>query len=440
MTTNIPLPSARIGTRIVLPLIIIGSAVAILAWSSWRVWAPLTVVHAIPVIVRTTAITQGATENSANGHPILPMKSSARGPVVQAPGWIEPSPFPISASALTPGVVREVLILEGDQVKEGQVVARLIDDQAKIELRRANSEVDIKAAEVSVMRDELNRKSKLVASGSVSEGEIARLAIRIQGADATLEQVRAMRDQVALVLARTEVRSPVAGVVMARLTAPGSFVGMDAESAPVVQLFDPKILQVRTDVPLADAGRLAIGQTAEVQVDSLPGVIVRGRVIRLVQQADIAKNTLQVKVLLDDPPIGLVPDMLARVKIQTGAISATGGVRDASSASSMSDASRAEIAAPSSALRHIVENAEGNRSGQVRVVVDMRDQVGRIEMRLVTCAAQDGADGWTTIYDGLRPGDLVVLDDSPATDAGEMVRIREMPIESSAKEEHDAHR
>ena len=288
MTTNIPLPSSRIGTRVILPAIIIGGALAILAWSRWRAWAPLTVVHAIPVIVRTTAVAQVAKQDSSNSQANVSMKTSARGPVVQAPGWIEPSPFPISASALTSGVVREILVLEGDHVTEGQVVARLIDDQAKLEMRRASAEVDIKEADVSVMRDELTRKSKLVAGGGVGEGEVARLAIRIRGAEAALEQVRAMRDQVALALARTEVRAPVAGVVMARLAAPGSFVGMDAATAPVVQLFDPKSLQVRTDVPLADAGRLAIGQSAEIQVDSLPGVIIRGRVLRLVQQADIA--------------------------------------------------------------------------------------------------------------------------------------------------------
>ena len=430
------MPSARIGTRVILPAIIISSALAILAWSSWRAWAPLTVVHAIPVIVRTTAVAQGALVDSTQSSANVSTKA-ARGPVVQAPGWIEPSPFPISASALTSGVTREVLVLEGDRVTEGQVVARLIDDQAKLELRRANAEVDIKAAELAVIRDELTRKSKLVAGGGVGEGEVARLAIRIRGAEAALEQVSAMRDQVALTLARTEVRAPVAGVVMARLAAPGSFVGMDAATATVVQLFDPKSLQVRTDVPLADAGRLAIGQSAEIQVDSLPGVIIRGRVLRLVQQADIAKNTLQVKVLLDEPPIGLVPDMLARVKIQTDAMNPSGGT---ATAGAINNASRSEIAAPSNALSHTVTSADGNRTGQVRVVVDMRDQVGKIEMRLVTCAAEAGADGWTAVYDGLRPGDVVVLDDSPMTTAGEMVRVSDAPMAAPTNREHNAHK
>lgn len=420
----IPLPSSRVATRIVLPLTVVATALAILAWSSWRAWAPLTIVNAQAVIVRTSSIT--APDNAGESSSAAQMAS---GPVVQAPGWMEPSPFPISASALTPGVIREVLVLEGDHVEEGQVVARLIDDQAKIELRRASAEVDIKSADAAVMRDELTRKSKLVAGGGVSAAEVARLALRVQAAEALVEQVRAMKDQAALTLARTEIRAPVAGVVMARLAAPGSFVGMDAVSAAVVQIFNPKMLQVRTDVPLSDAGRLAVGQRAQVQVDSQPGKVIQGRVLRLVQLADIAKNTLQVKVLLEDPPAGLVPDMLARVKIQTGA----------TPSDRSTTAGRVEIVAPTAALTALATAANDRRIGSVRVIVDMRDQVGRIELREVVCATQSDAQGWTTVYEGLRPGDIVVLNDSPSTKTGERVRVREQQSTATMKGAHDGH-
>jgi len=424
----IPLPSSRLGTRIVLPLLVVGSALAILAWSSWRAWAPLTIVNAQAVIVRTSSITAGANA-SASASPSASASQMATGPVIQAPGWIEPSPFPISASALTPGVIREVLVLEGDHVEEGQVVARLIDDQEKIELRRASAEVDIKSADAAVLRDELTRKSKLVAGGAVSAAEVARLALRVQAADALVEQVRAMKDQAALTLARTEIRAPAAGLVMARLVAPGSFVGMDAIGAAVVQIFNPKMLQVRTDVPLSDAGRLAVGQTATIQVDSQPGLVIQGRVLRLVQLADIAKNTLQVKVLINDPPPGLVPDMLARVKIQTGAAASDQSTTEG----------RAEIAAPAAALTALVAGTDGRRSGSVRVVIDMRDHVGRIELREVVCAAQADAQGWTTVYEGLRPGDVVVLDDSPPTKPGARVRVQDQQSGEAMKGAHDGH-
>ena len=456
MTSSIPLPSVRIGTRVVLPAVIVFSAIAILAWSSWRAWAPLTTVRAVPVVIRAAGDSTSMTMNSPASSNVLSnnaalnsgQTSAPRGAVVQAPGWVEPSPFPIAASALTSGVVREVLVLEGDHVEQGQVVAKLINDQAKIALHRSEAEVKIKSAELGMLQDELSRKQKLVAGGGVSEGEVARLAIKVLGAKAVVEQADAAREEAELTLTRTEVRAPVAGVVMARLAAPGSLVGMDASNAAVVQLFDPKNLQVRTDVPLADAGRLRVGQQALVQFDSMPGQTVRGRVLRLVQQADIAKNTLQAKVLLENPPDGLVPDMLARVRIfldsaptpsaaqimraannsatksleKSAVQNANGGAMQASGAGmNIGATSRTEIAAPEIVLAQTVAATDGTRIGTVRVVVDVRDGVGRIESREVVCAQPAGE--WTAVISGLRPGDFVVLPDSPATHDGQIVRM-----------------
>ncbi|MSR70412.1 MAG: efflux RND transporter periplasmic adaptor subunit [Phycisphaerales bacterium] len=453
MTTNtthttIPAPSLRIGSRVVLPLIIVGGATAILAWSSWRAWAPLTVVRASAVVIRT-ASDGGMTSGTATSGGLPARTSQQRGPIVQAPGWIEPAPFPISASALTPGVVREVLVLEGDHVIAGQVVARLIDDSAKLALQRAEAELLVKDAELAGIADELTRKEQLVAIGGVSVGEVARLALRVQGAKAARAQVASARDESALALARTEVRTPAEGVVMARLVTTGSFVGMGPENAAVVQIFDPASLQVRTDVPLADAGRLAIGQTAEIQVDALPGQTIRGRVIRLVQQADIAKNTLQAKVLLENPPAGLVPDMLARVRIQLGSTSSGA----AAAAGGAAGGGRTELAVPESVVAHLALTPDGMRAGTIRVVIDVRDGVGTIDERAVVAADQTGADGWTTVFEGLRPGDFVVLADSPPTHKGQTVRIgtddivvappaatpSPAAVSNGTKGEHDAH-
>ena len=469
MTSTIPLPSVRIGTRVVLPAVIVFSALSILAWSSWRAWAPLTTVRAVPVIIRATSTLANADMNSAantatvvdnaqtresqmNAAPT----STPRGAVVQAPGWVEPSPFPIAASALTSGVVREVLVLEGDHVEKNQVVARLINDQSQIALRGREAEVKIKSAELAMLQDELDRKQKLVAGGGVSQGEVARLSIKVLGAKAVVDQANAAREEAELTLGRADIRAPVAGVVMARLAAPGSLVGMDASTAAVVQLFDPNNLQVRTDVPLADAGRLRVGQQAQVQFDALPGQTVRGRVLRLVQQADIAKNTLQAKVLLENPPPGLVPDMLARVRIfldsAPAPTSAASAVKGAHATDSASDAahssstkstgnansgathimnagmnsgttSRTEVAAPESVLAQTVAQDNGTRAGTVRVVVDVRDGVGRIESREIVCAAP--MSEWTAVLSGLRPGDFVVLPNSPTTRDGQMVRMED---------------
>ncbi len=423
-STVIPTPRLHIGSRIVLPLILIGGASAILIWSSWRAWAPLTTVGGTPVVVRTS-------------HTAAPAPGSrARGSVVQAPGWIEPAPFALSVPALIPGVVREVLVLEGDSVTQGQVVARLVDDQAVLALRRAEAELQVKVAELAALEDELTRKSTLVEIGGVSAAEVARLGLRVSAARATHAQFAVARDESALALARTEVRAPAAGVVMARLATTGSFVGMGPENAAVVQLFDPASLQVRTDVPLADAGQLAIGQSAEIQVDALPGVVIKGRVVRLVQQADIAKNTLQAKVLLESPPAGLVPDMLARVRIELSSPHDSNG---GTAANALASGGRGELAIPEAVVANWAVSPDGTRTGTVRVVINLRDEVGTIEERAIVCLGRAGPEDWTTVVDGLRPGDFVVSAESPPTRQGQTVRVASI-ASSQPTGAHNEHR
>jgi RND family efflux transporter MFP subunit len=418
-TASIPEPGRRIASRVLLPVAVVASAGALLAWASWRTWAPLPAVDATAVIVRPAAFRGAASDaGSAPGAPSRATGAApASGPVVQAPGWIEPAPFPVTASALVPGIVREILVLEGDRVESGQVVARLVDDQFRIMLARADAELRMRQAERDAMQDELSRKSKLLRSGAVSAGEVARLDLKVQGASAACDQAKAMRDDAALALERTLVRAPSAGLVMARLAAPGSFVGMDAGTAGVVQLFDPASLQVRTDVPLADAGRLAPGQRAEVQVDALPGRTVAGRIVRLVQQADIAKNTVQAKVLLEDPPEGLFPDMLARVRIRTGAAAAG----SSPAAGAVGGAARSEVVLPESACAGASARDDGLRVARIPVISDVRDGIGTVELRTVMLAPTDDGTGWTVAIEGLRPGDLVAP--SASAYAGRAVRV-----------------
>ena len=136
-------------------------------------------------------------------------------------------------------------------------------------------------------------------------------------AEAAVQNARGSLDEANLWLARTKIVSPVSGVVINRMVAPGSKVmfGMDSpHSAHVVHLYDPGNLQVRVDVPLVDAAGVGVGQQARVIVDVLPDTTFNGHVTRLVHQADIGKNTLQVKVAIDNPSPLLKPDMLARVK------------------------------------------------------------------------------------------------------------------------------
>ncbi len=115
---RIPQPSFRWKTRVALPALIASSFMTLLLVTSYDSLAPAVEVRFTPVIVK-----------SLSG----PMAGAV---TVQAAGWVEADPYKSYVTALADGVVREVLVLEGQRVEKGQVVARLVDDDAKLALQR----------------------------------------------------------------------------------------------------------------------------------------------------------------------------------------------------------------------------------------------------------------------------------------------------------------
>ena len=67
-----------------------------------------------------------------------------------------------------------------------------------------------------------------------------------------------------------------------------------------MHVYDPESLQVRADIPLADAAMVRVGQAAPCgrRCPAGPGVHGEGHALR--EQADISKNTIEAKVEIDD--------------------------------------------------------------------------------------------------------------------------------------------
>lgn len=422
--TQIPLPPRRWAIRFGLPVVILGATVGVFGGTMWSSIMPARSVRTVSALVRDVDAPVNASNASAASSDVL----------VQAPGWVEPDPFGIFAGALTEGVVKDVLVLEGDTVTVGQPVAHLVDDDARISLQRAEADVAhlqaavaiteahfaqlpsrIKAiqAERDALADEVRRKTTLVDSGAVAAGPVERLAMKLQAADAAVEQIEleeqlllakimdskanmaageVTRDEALLRLQRMTVVSPIDGVVIERLTSPGSVIqfGNGEHSSHIVHLYQPDKLQVRADVPLASAAMVSVGQRAEVVVDILPEQIFKGVVTRFVHRADLSKNTIEAKVRILEPSLLLKPDMLARVRILPALASETEQVMRRTPRSF----------APREAIIDgqlwIIESSNGSNVGIAR-------------KRIVTTGPGE-YDGWIEIIDGLQPGDRVILD------------------------------
>ncbi len=286
--------------------------------------------------------------------------------------------------------------------------AQLIADEVKTpqEHDTAKAEALAQAARVEVAR---SRIAELEATLTRMESERAasqrRLELRTEERR-RLDLARVALAEAELRVERMEVAAPISGVVMERLVEPGSMLmpysekGMAAHAA---SLYDPRRLQVRVDVPLADAAKVGRGQRALVEVEVMPGQVFEGRVTRIMHLADIQKNTLEARVALDSPSKLLKPDMLARVRLMAAP-----------------EADDEELVAGLSVFAPL-EAIEG---GTVWVVSDFDGGEGRAAKRTVTTTgAVDG--GWAEVESGLLPGDLLVVSQEEPLEAGQRVRVRE---------------
>lgn len=374
--------------------------------------------------------------------PLSP-KAAGGSLLFQASGWIEPDPLPVKATALVDGVVEAVAVLEGQSVGKGDLLASLIDADARLALAMAEQKhqtlVAAKASHIAsissvenrltaaraqldaaaTLRDEaadqvkrfdgidrnaipanevvaaklrLNRETSLTsasqAAGLELESEIRRLELETQVKDAEIATAAIEIEQASLALSRTRIVSPIAGRILRLHAAPGQkkmLQDNDPESSTVAVLYDPAKLQVRVDVPLADAAGLQVGQAARIRCNLFPDRIFQGEVTRITGEADLQRNTLQAKVRILDPVDQLRPEMLCRAEF----LGTSGPSAQTPSLATW---------IPESAL------VDGS--------VWLCDPDSEIVRKQVVQASSESRDGYVRIDEGLRPGEWVVIQPS----------------------------
>ncbi|MBY0311661.1 MAG: HlyD family secretion protein, partial [Phycisphaerales bacterium] len=153
-TTVIARPKARWATRLLIPAAVLLATGGLLAYAARDALQPRLAVHVAAAIPKSGvgAADTVADPVSSGGSEETPTDAQLGPVAVQAPGWIEPAPYAVSVPALAEGVVREVLVLEGERIEAGQVVARLIDEDARLTLRAADAAVAERSTDVARAR------------------------------------------------------------------------------------------------------------------------------------------------------------------------------------------------------------------------------------------------------------------------------------------------
>jgi len=141
---------------------------------------------------------------------------------------------------------------------------------------------------------------------------------KVQAAAAQLEHVQITAEEAKLSLDRMTIRAPVAGRIYRLIGHPGSSVGnkltqmVGFDGSTVVTMYRPEMLQIRVDVRFEDIPKVSLRQPVQIKNPALSQAVT-GKVLYISSEADIQKNTLQVKVEIEKSSPLLKPEMLVDV-------------------------------------------------------------------------------------------------------------------------------
>ena len=356
-----------------------------------------------PLEVETAAVVQRA--------------AGVQAAVLNASGYVTARRRATVSSKIT-GKVIQVNVEEGMAIKEGQVLARLDDEQYKAALALAEAQAEaarrnVRESEVRLAeaRIALSRTERLVADKLVTAAELdtaqAQVDSYVARIDAAREQVRVAERQIELErtnLDNTIVRAPFSGVAVSKDAQPGEMVSPNSAGGGftrtgICTIVDMRSLEIEVDVNESYINRVKDGQPVTAALNAYPDWQIPARVITTVPKADRQKATVLVRIAFKELDPRILPDMGVKVTF----------LREADAAAeATSGAARPVLLVPKTAVR-----TDGDKT-YAFVVVN-----GVIDRRAVKLGGADGDR--VEVLAGLNSGERVVVSPGPTLAAGAQV-------------------
>ena len=254
---------------------------------------------------------------------ISPAQASS---VVIASGYVVAQRKAAVASKAT-GRLVYLGVVEGDRVRQGQVIARIENGDVQAQVAQAQANVQLGVADLQDARRSMEREKQLLDSNLSTQAAFDAAQARYARVTATIDVAKASLAAAQVALENTVIRAPFAGTVLTKNADVGEVVaplaGGALSKAAVVTLADLTSLQVEVDVSESNIEQVVVGAPCEIVLDAYPDVRYPGSVAKVVPTADRAKATVQVKVAFSKYDARVLPEMSAKVHFLPRADAAT---------------------------------------------------------------------------------------------------------------------
>jgi membrane fusion protein (multidrug efflux system) len=200
-----------------------------------------------------------------------------------------------------PGVVESITFQSGDEVKAGQVLLTLRNEDEAARLQ--SLEATAALAQITYDRNVKQLKAQAISQAIVDNDEAS-----LRNAKAQVAVQKAILDKKTL-------RAPFDGKLGLRQVDLGQFLSAGTEIA-TLQSLDPIFVDFL--LPQQAVAQISVGEKVRAKVDAFPGRTFEGKITAINPKIDMGSRNIQVRATLANADQKLLPGMFATVELDTG--------------------------------------------------------------------------------------------------------------------------
>jgi RND family efflux transporter MFP subunit len=216
-----------------------------------------------------------------------------------------------------PDRITTFFVDEGDPVKKGDPIARVLATTIEQTVRQTEAGVGAAKAQETNLRLEYDRAQRLYKEDALSKQQFDAIKTQYESVQAQLEQAEAILSSSKSQLNDATVTAPISGIIGQRFYEEGD---MANPALPVVSIVQMRRVKVSFDVTEEDLGEVAIGQEVSVIVKSYPETVFKGKLTKISPILDPLTRMAAVEAIIDNPDFLLKPGMYANIVVTTGVI------------------------------------------------------------------------------------------------------------------------
>lgn len=386
-------------------------AVVVIAASAILILKPFTKKEAA-VTYETVKVTKGNITNT-----------------VTATGTIE-AITTVEVGTQVSGILQHVYVDFNDNVKQGQLLARLDETSLKAQLEQSQSQVDQAQAQLNFQEATYNRLKVLFDKKLIAQADYDQALYNYENSKAALNNSKSNLARSKVNLDYATITSPIDGVVLNRAVEEGQTVAASFNTPTLFTIVnDLTQMEVQTSVDEADIGKVKQNQRVEFTVDAYPDMKFEGNVSEVRLQPVTTNNVVTYVVILSapNPEKKLMPGMTASAtiyveeKLNTLVLSGKAArfTPDSEYMKKMMAAGKPGAGVPPSALQAGAEVIPGDGMPSVGMMpggaelpagtktVWVKTETGILRPAMITVGIDNGTS--IEVLSGLKEGEEVVI-------------------------------